>query len=56
MVPLTMVYCVIVVGGVLGNAVTCLVVARNQSMRTSTNYYLVNLAVADLLTLLIGEY
>ncbi|XP_042243364.1 neuromedin-U receptor 2-like [Homarus americanus] len=51
LLPLTVVYCVIAVGGVVGNALTCLVVARNHSMRTSTNYYLVNLAVADLLTL-----
>ncbi|XP_071516329.1 neuromedin-U receptor 2-like [Panulirus ornatus] len=50
LLPLTVVYSVIAVGGVLGNALTCLVVARNHSMRTSTNYYLVNLAVADLLT------
>ncbi|XP_045593269.1 neuromedin-U receptor 2 [Procambarus clarkii] len=51
LLPLTAVYMVIAVGGVVGNALTCLVVARNHTMRTSTNYYLVNLAVADLLTL-----
>lgn len=55
LLPMTAVYCVIAVGGAVGNVLTCLVVAKNRTMRTSTNYYLVNLAVADLLTLFIGE-
>ncbi|XP_063856703.1 neuromedin-U receptor 2-like isoform X2 [Scylla paramamosain] len=51
LLPMTAMYCVIAVGGAVGNVLTCLVVAKNRTMRTSTNYYLVNLAVADLLTL-----
>ncbi|MPC95066.1 Neuromedin-U receptor 1 [Portunus trituberculatus] len=51
---MTAMYCVIAVGGAIGNVLTCLVVAKNRTMRTSTNYYLVNLAVADLLTLFLG--
>ncbi|EDO45884.1 predicted protein, partial [Nematostella vectensis] len=31
-----------------GNTLVCLVVCRQQKMRTSTNYYIVNLACADL--------
>ncbi|XP_050701006.1 neuromedin-U receptor 2-like isoform X2 [Eriocheir sinensis] len=54
LLPMTVVYCVIAVGGAVGNVLTCLVVAKNRTMRTSTNYYLVNLAVADLLTLFIA--
>ncbi|XP_064118372.1 neuromedin-U receptor 2-like isoform X1 [Macrobrachium nipponense] len=51
LIPQTVLYALIAMSGVVGNFLTCLVVARNHSMRTSTNYYLVNLAVADLIAL-----
>ena len=38
--------------GVLGNLATCLVIIKNEYMRTTTNIYLFNLAVADLATLM----
>ncbi|XP_012286269.2 orexin receptor type 2 [Orussus abietinus] len=44
---------VVFVGGLVGNALVCLAVYRNHSMRTVTNYFIVNLAVADLLVILI---
>ncbi|XP_039298463.1 orexin receptor type 1 isoform X2 [Nilaparvata lugens] len=42
------VFCV----GLVGNALVCLAVYRNRSMRTVTNYFIVNLAVADFMVIL----
>lgn len=39
--------------GILGNLLVCVSVYRNRSMRTVTNYFIVNLAAADCLVLLI---
>lgn len=41
------------VSGLVGNALVCLSVLRNKSLQTVTNYYIVNLAVADFLVILI---
>ncbi|OWR50755.1 allatotropin receptor [Danaus plexippus plexippus] len=38
--------------GLIGNLLVCLAVYRNHAMRTVTNYFLVNLAVADFMVLL----
>ena len=53
-IPVTIVYCVIFVTGIIGNVSTCIVIARNKYMQTATNYYLFNLAIADLLVLVLG--
>ncbi|XP_074640224.1 pyrokinin-1 receptor-like [Tubulanus polymorphus] len=53
-IPITIVYIIIFVTGTLGNIITCIVITRNKYMHTSTNYYLFNLAVADLLVLVLG--
>lgn len=42
---------IIFVIGVLGNILVCTVVIKTRSMRTTTNCYLVSLAVADTITL-----
>lgn len=39
--------------GLTGNALVCIAVYRNHSMRTVTNYFIVNLAVADFMVILI---
>jgi len=39
--------------GLVGNALVCVAVYRNHSMRTVTNYFIVNLAVADFLVILV---
>ncbi|XP_077992212.1 growth hormone secretagogue receptor type 1-like [Glandiceps talaboti] len=47
----TVVYTVIFLLGIIGNVLVLLVVCCNKDMRSSTNYFLVNLSVADLLVL-----
>lgn len=54
--PITLVYVMIFVTGVFGNVVTCIVIRRNPVMQTATNYYLFNLAISDLLLLILGEF
>ncbi|KAI5638882.1 7 transmembrane receptor (rhodopsin family) domain-containing protein [Phthorimaea operculella] len=54
LVPLTITYSVIFVAGILGNTSTCVVIARNRSMHTATNFYLFSLAISDLLLLVCG--
>ncbi|KAH8347535.1 hypothetical protein KR059_012303, partial [Drosophila kikkawai] len=53
-VPVTVVYSLIFVSGVVGNISTCIVIKKNRSMHTATNYYLFSLAISDFLLLLSG--
>lgn len=53
-VPIIIIYGLIFVTGVLGNIGTCIVIARNRSMHTATNYYLFSLAVSDFFLLVSG--
>ncbi|KAF9413294.1 hypothetical protein HW555_008460 [Spodoptera exigua] len=53
-VPLTVTYVIIFVAGILGNTSTCVVIARNRSMHTATNFYLFSLAISDLILLVCG--
>ncbi|XP_068445991.1 neuromedin-U receptor 1 [Clinocottus analis] len=50
--PVCLVYLLIFLLGVVGNVLTCTVIARNKVMWTPTNYYLFSLGVSDLLLLL----
>ncbi|XP_055551381.1 pyrokinin-1 receptor isoform X2 [Wyeomyia smithii] len=52
--PVTIIYVTIFVTGVIGNISTCIVIAKNKSMHTATNYYLFSLAISDFLLLLSG--
>ena len=53
---LTVVYALIFVTGLLGNACTCVVIVTNGHLHTATNFYLFSLAISDLLTLILGQY
>ncbi|KAJ8669369.1 hypothetical protein QAD02_000628 [Eretmocerus hayati] len=44
---------IVFIVGLVGNALVCIAVYRNHQMRTVTNYFIVNLAVADLLVIVI---
>ncbi|CAF1492363.1 unnamed protein product, partial [Didymodactylos carnosus] len=46
------IYCIIFVVGLVGNICTILIIQRTRSMRTPTNYYLLNLALSDLMILI----
>jgi 7 transmembrane receptor (rhodopsin family) len=53
-IPVTVIYALIFATGLVGNVSTCIVIARNRYMHTATNYCLFNLAVSDLLMLVLG--
>ncbi|KAL5291377.1 NMUR1.2 family protein [Megaselia abdita] len=50
----TIIFGGIFVTGVVGNVIVCVVIVRNSTMHTATNYYLFSLAVSDLMFLLLG--
>ncbi|OWA54537.1 putative Neuropeptides capa receptor [Hypsibius exemplaris] len=55
LVPMCLFYVLIFITGVVGNTVTIWVISRNPRMHTGgTNYYLINLAISDLLSLILG--
>ncbi|CAD5125171.1 DgyrCDS13413 [Dimorphilus gyrociliatus] len=53
-IPMIIIYIIIFITGVFGNVATCLIIAKNRYMQTPTNAYLFNLAVADLIVLILG--
>lgn len=53
-IPITVIYVVIFITGTVGNVTTCIVIHRNKSLHTATNYYLFSLAVSDLVLLVSG--
>ena len=54
LLPLTVIYSIFLVVGVCSNIGTCIVIVNNEYMRTATNVYLLNLAITDIATLLLG--
>lgn len=52
---LTFIYVTILLSGLIGNIFTVLVILKNVYMRSVTNYYLLSLSTADLLTIVFGK-
>ncbi|XP_065584588.1 neuropeptides capa receptor-like isoform X2 [Artemia franciscana] len=54
LIPVTVVYVVIFICGMLGNISVCVVIIKSSSLHTATNFYLFSLAISDLMLLLFG--
>nr|ANO39021.1 GCR044 [Schmidtea mediterranea] len=54
LIPFNTIYVVLIFVGVFGNCITCRVILHFKVMRTPTNYYLLNLGIADLSVLILG--
>ena len=52
---LTTYYGVLLTVGIPGNGLTLLIILTNSYMRTAPNFFLLNIAVADLVTLIMGK-
>lgn len=52
-ISLTVLYTLIFVIGIVGNALVTLVVLRGRTLRTSVNYFLISLCVADILVIIV---
>ena len=55
LIPLTCIYTCFMILGILGNLATVVVILSNKSMKSPTNIYLTNLAVADIFTLSLSK-
>lgn len=55
LVIITLFYTTVLVTGILGNISVCLVIFRSSHLHTAMNYYLVSLAFADLMIIILGE-
>ncbi len=55
LIPISVIYVIMFVTGVLGNMAVCFVIIKNKTMHTATNYYLFSLAASDLIILLLGK-
>jgi hypothetical protein len=51
----TIIYSAISIFGIPGNILTCLTILTNSYLKTSSNYFIFNLAAVDLVTLMIGK-
>ena len=51
----TIIYSAISIFGIPGNILTCLTIITNSYLKTAPNYFIFNLAIVDLITLIIGN-
>ena len=54
-IGLSIYYIILLCFGIPGNFVTCCVILTNSYMRTAPNFFLLNIAIADLFTLILGK-
>ena len=54
-IGLSIYYIILLCFGIPGNFVTCCVILTNSYMRTAPNFFLLNIAIADLFTLIFGK-
>ena len=54
-IGLTSYYTFLLVVGIPGNVLTCTIIITNSYMRIAPNFFLLNIALADLLTLILGK-
>ncbi|CAH2224921.1 motilin receptor [Pelobates cultripes] len=52
LIPLTVIFLIVMVIGIIGNTITILIVRRYKEMKTTTNFYLSSMAVSDMIILL----
>lgn len=45
--PISVCYLIILVTGILGNVITCVVIANNKTMHTATNYYVISICINE---------
>ena len=55
LVLVTIFYVVVFFCGVVGNILVCVVIARSKCLHSAMNYYLISLALADLILLILGK-
>ena len=51
----TIFYSIVSILGIPGNMLTCMTILGNTYMRTTPNFFILNLAIADMITLLGGK-
>ena len=51
----TVFYVVVFISGLLGNLSVIVLVVRSKDLHSAMNYYLISLAIADILIIILGE-
>ena len=54
LIIITVFYLTVFVTGIIGNISVCNVILRSSHLHTAMNYYLVSLACADLMIIILG--
>ena len=55
LILVTVFYLVVFLCGLVGNLLVCIVIARSKCLHSAMNYYLISLALADLILLILGK-